>query len=633
MSLLFRALKQAAEQEKQQSAEPTPRLLSSAAAKSKRGGGTRLVLLGMTLLSAAAAGGAMYWTDIENLIAPRGLSVGPGVEPVETAAAPPAANPEAAPPVQPELATPPIDTVAAAEPAAAPEPATPAAMNPETTNLDLATAETTAPAVADAEPIPSTLVTSAGPEKTVMAEAVVEAAAEDVDEVAAEPVAAPATPEPLAESGTDEIPTDPFPSATAVAVVSETVAQPVDDAPPAESGSASGTLLETLASEAPEQPPVAEETVVPETRDTGLAAALAGEPELLPPAESANAQPLPARVTEETTAEPASPAATAEIVVASAEPIAGLTAVFVAEQTVRDDAGKSALTAEAADSTASAIDEWLVADAESPPPPASKPAAGTVETMGEPGETVVAASDEPLNVDALVTRQAGDQGPAAPDEPILIERAPESDAGTVAGMITVIDESDYFRDRYAAARRALAAGAVRSALAIYDELLARQPTDRVALLGRATALHRQGRTGDAIRAYEVVLSQYPDELAALTNLLGLIGQQAPETALQQLRRLYSVNPSFGAGAAQMAMIYAQLGDGANATRLMGEAAALAPRNAAYQINHAILLDHAGETTAAARAYERALMVAGSSPEGLPLSMDAIRERLRYLRAN
>ena len=75
-----------------------------------------------------------------------------------------------------------------------------------------------------------------------------------------------------------------------------------------------------------------------------------------------------------------------------------------------------------------------------------------------------------------MTRQAGDQGPAAPDEPILIERAPESDAGTVAGMITVIDESDYFRDRYAAARRALAAGAVRSALAIYDELLARQPT-------------------------------------------------------------------------------------------------------------------------------------------------------------
>ena len=626
MSLLFRALKQAAEQEKQQSAEPTPRLLSSAAAKSKRGGGSRFVLLGLTLLSAAAGGGAMYWTDIENLIAAHGLSVGPGVEPVETAAAPPAANPEAAPPVQPEPATPPMDTVAAAEPAAAPEPATPAAMNPETTNLESATLETTAPAVADAEPIPSTLVASAGPEKTVMAEAVVEAAAEVVDEVAEEPAAAPATPEPLAESGTDEIPTDPVPSAMAVAFVSEVVAQPVDDAPPAESGSASGTLLETLASEAPEQPPVAEETVVPETRDAGLAAAPAGEPEPLPPAESANAQPPPARVTEETTAEPARPAATAEIVVASAEPIAGLTAALVAEQTVRDDAGKSALTAEAADSTASAIYERLVADAESPPPPASKPAADTVET-------VVAASDEPLNVDALVTRQEGDQGPAAPDEPILIERAPESDAGTIAGMITVIDESDYFRDRHAAARRALAAGAGRSALAIYDELLARQPTDRVALLGRATVLHRRGRTGDAIRAHEVVLSQYPDELAALTNLLGLIGQQAPETALRQLRRLHSVNPSFGAVAAQMAMIYARLGDGANATRLMGEAAALAPRNAAYQINHAILLDHAGETTAAARAYERALMVAGSSPEGLPLSMDAIRERLRYLRAN
>ena len=44
-------------------------------------------------------------------------------------------------------------------------------------------------------------------------------------------------------------------------------------------------------------------------------------------------------------------------------------------------------------------------------------------------------------------------------------------------------------------------------------------------------------------------------------------------------------------------------------------------------------DRAGDGPAAVSAYERALLVAGGSAEALPLSSDAIRERLRYLRAN
>ncbi|MCH7944241.1 MAG: tetratricopeptide repeat protein, partial [Proteobacteria bacterium] len=187
--------------------------------------------------------------------------------------------------------------------------------------------------------------------------------------------------------------------------------------------------------------------------------------------------------------------------------------------------------------------------------------------------------------------------------------------------------------RYEAARRSLDAGGSRSALSIYDELLERQPRDRVALLGRATALHQLARSGEAIRAYELVLRHHPDELAALTNLLGLIGQQTPESALRQLRRLYAGNPSFGAVAAQMSMIHLQLGDSAQAIRLMTEAAALARDNPVYQINLAIMHDRAGDGPAAVRAYERALLVAVGSAEALPLSSDAIRERLRYLRAN
>ena len=262
---------------------------------------------------------------------------------------------------------------------------------------------------------------------------------------------------------------------------------------------------------------------------------------------------------------------------------------------------------------------------EAVPQAAPEPTAAKAAPVISPGGTV--------DVGALVTLQAGEPVPVAPAGPINIERESGRAQGVLAGLITIIDESDYFRDRYNVAERSLNGGQARSALAIYDELLGRQPRDRVALLGRATALHQLNKTGDAIRAYETVLRIHPDELSALTNLLGLIGQQSPKIALQQLGRLYASHPSFGSVAAQMAMLYVRIGDNANAIRLMSEAAALTSDNPVYQINLAILHDRAGDNEAAMNAYERALLIASGGAAGLPLSSDAIRERLRYLRAN
>ena len=147
------------------------------------------------------------------------------------------------------------------------------------------------------------------------------------------------------------------------------------------------------------------------------------------------------------------------------------------------------------------------------------------------------------------------------------------------------------------------------------------------------SLHQLNRPDNAIHAYETMLRNHPDELTALTNLLGLIGQQTPKSALQQLGRLYRSHPSFGAVAAQMAMLHLRLGDKYNAIRFMSEAAALTPDNPVYQINLAIMHDRVGDLEAAVTAYERALKIASGNSNVLPLSSDAIRERLRYLRAN
>ncbi|MCH9019595.1 MAG: tetratricopeptide repeat protein [Proteobacteria bacterium] len=259
--------------------------------------------------------------------------------------------------------------------------------------------------------------------------------------------------------------------------------------------------------------------------------------------------------------------------------------------------------------------------------------ASTVSGLIAPEETPPAPADGPVNVDALVAGHEAARTPKAGREPIRIERSQGRPSSDVSRMVTVVNESDDVRDRHAAARRALGAGQTEGALKIYEDLLGRYPNNRLTLLGKANALHRLGRVGDAIRVYEQTLSRYPDEMAALTNLLGLIGRQSPQNALGRLRRLYRVNPGFGPVAAQMALIHAQLGDHGNALRYMKEALALAPRNPVYQVNVAIMSDRAGDKREAVRAYERTLELIAADTTALPISPPAIRDRLRYLRAN
>ncbi|MCH7932138.1 MAG: tetratricopeptide repeat protein, partial [Proteobacteria bacterium] len=277
-----------------------------------------------------------------------------------------------------------------------------------------------------------------------------------------------------------------------------------------------------------------------------------------------------------------------------------------------------------------------LAEAPSPAPAAPVPEeASPAPASAQPGAAESAQTLESV-VDEAASTVSGHEAartPKAGREPIRIERSQGRPSSDVSRMVTVVNESDYIRDRYAAARRALGAGQTEGALKIYEDLLGRYPNNRLALLGKANALHRLGRVGDAIRVYEETLSRYPDEMAALTNLLGLIGRQSPQNALGRLRRLYRVNPGFGPVAAQMALIHAQLGDHGNALRYMKEALALEPRNPVYQVNVAIMSDRAGDKREAVRAYERTLELIAADTTALPISPPAIRDRLRYLRAN
>lgn len=264
--------------------------------------------------------------------------------------------------------------------------------------------------------------------------------------------------------------------------------------------------------------------------------------------------------------------------------------------------------------------------AEGPPPALSKSAQIEL-TLTAPEATTEAPADEtPAEAAAMDTLEAA-------GAPIRIEQTLGQVDNAISQMVTVTDESDDVRDRYEAAQRSLRAGQADAALWIYQELLRHRPADRPALLGRAIALQRLNRFNDAIRAYEEVLRHHPDELVALTNLLGLIGREAPDEALEQLGRLYAVNPGYSPMVAQISLIYARLNDTPNAVRFMREAITLDPTNAVYHLNLAVLYDRAGQKPAAVRSYERTLELAAGEDKAIPILAETIRERLRYLATN
>lgn len=119
----------------------------------------------------------------------------------------------------------------------------------------------------------------------------------------------------------------------------------------------------------------------------------------------------------------------------------------------------------------------------------------------------------------------------------------------------------------------------------------------------------------------------------MTNLISLIAQESPDTALEQLLSLERVNPDFSPIAAQIGMLYAQMGLYDSAIAYMGRAVTLSPTNLLYRYNLAIIQDRAGLREEAAASYEMVLRgierggsVANVSPEALMRRLSHLRQR-------
>src|SRR5690606_27564798 len=105
----------------------------------------------------------------------------------------------------------------------------------------------------------------------------------------------------------------------------------------------------------------------------------------------------------------------------------------------------------------------------------------------------------------------------------------------------------------AAGNRVMAAGNYNDAVAIYDSQLARNPSDPIALSGKALALQKAGRDAEALSLYQRLLDLNPRDIDALTNYLGLLQKQKPEEALIRLENLEGQYPESALIAGQIAM--------------------------------------------------------------------------------
>lgn len=182
----------------------------------------------------------------------------------------------------------------------------------------------------------------------------------------------------------------------------------------------------------------------------------------------------------------------------------------------------------------------------------------------------------------------------------------------------------------AAGDRVLDAKQYGAAADIYDQQLKRNPSDPLALSGKALALQRAGNHVEAMNTYERLLSLNPRDVEAMTNYLGLLQEQDPQQAMSRLQNLSTQYPENAAVAGQLGMVSARMMDTPNALRAFQKAEALDPTNATYPFNIAVLYDRLGTVDKARTAYHKALNLARQYPNRATISIDAVRQRLTTL---
>ena len=158
----------------------------------------------------------------------------------------------------------------------------------------------------------------------------------------------------------------------------------------------------------------------------------------------------------------------------------------------------------------------------------------------------------------------------------------------------------------------------------YQRALAREPTNRDALLGLAAIDVRSGQPGSAEGRYLRLLEIDPRDSHAVASLISLRGQLDPVASESRLKNLIASQPETALLHFSLGNQYAQQSRWSEAQAAYFKAHSVDPENADYAFNLAVSLDQLHQGKLALEFYQRALALTDKRVA----SFDPARARLR-----
>ena len=232
-----------------------------------------------------------------------------------------------------------------------------------------------------------------------------------------------------------------------------------------------------------------------------------------------------------------------------------------------------------------------------PPRPKSQPISGTLAS----GSSALRSESSP-DLTATASPRAGEVlAPIAINAPTL-------------GVDPLVEQAyqAFQRNDLAAARDA------------YQRALAREPTNRDALLGLAAIDVRSGQLNSAEARYLRLLEMDPRDSHAVASLISLRGQLDPVASESRLKSLIATQPESALLYFSLGNQYAQQARWSEAQAAYFKAHSVDPENADYAFNLAVSLDQLHQGKLALEFYQRALALT----DRRAASFDAARARLR-----
>ena len=181
----------------------------------------------------------------------------------------------------------------------------------------------------------------------------------------------------------------------------------------------------------------------------------------------------------------------------------------------------------------------------------------------------------------------------------------------------------------ASAYQAFTLGQMEASIMLYKQLLRINSGNKEAKFGLATAYFQLQQRNQARKLYTEILASAPEDQAALNNFVVLLRQETPEEALEELKKLAQANDKISDIPAQIGMTYARMGNSQEAIKYLRRAVSLAPSNAAYRYNLAIILDKDKQYPEASAIY-RQLLIAAQHGVAIPGNPQTLQKRLHFI---